>query len=280
MCTSITRSNTTKIYILDSSSKTSSDYHSDVSSNFALRHSPSGYAISDSPSGSSSVIFAGPSRKRCRSPTTSVSVASPVHGALSPVRADLLPPQIGLGVDVEDSYEPYTEPDIDPDVQSNIDACIVFANDIAARGTDPVREDFPELVSADGSLEVMQRGLDVVIQELYDHMMEIPVHKVRVIESIQRDQGHKIIATSQQSAAMLERIGTLERDNRRLKGMLGVERQRVDRLWRSMSTMPTATRYGMTQDAINELIAKCMEEALKAYDAARNLRTKTEMEDD
>ncbi|GJX12655.1 putative reverse transcriptase domain-containing protein [Tanacetum coccineum] len=34
----------------------------------------------------------------------------------------------------------------------------------------------------------------------------------------------------------------------------------------------------MTQDVINELIAKRVEEALKAYDAARNPRTKTEME--
>ncbi|GKE21392.1 putative reverse transcriptase domain-containing protein [Tanacetum coccineum] len=132
--------------------------------------------------------------------------------------------------------------------------------------TEPVREDFPELVSADRSLDVMQRGLDVVIQELYDHMMEILVHRVRVIESIQRDQGHRIAATSEQSAAMSKRISTLERDNMKLKGMLGVERQRVDRFRRSMSTMSTATRSGMTQDAINELIAKCVEEALKACD--------------
>ncbi|GKG17299.1 hypothetical protein Tco_0362256 [Tanacetum coccineum] len=34
----------------------------------------------------------------------------------------------------------------------------------------------------------------------------------------------------------------------------------------------------MTQDAINELIAKGVEEALKAYDAAKNPRTKREME--
>ncbi|GJZ52773.1 hypothetical protein Tco_0607658 [Tanacetum coccineum] len=126
-------------------------------------------------------------------------------------------------IDVKNSYKPYIEPDIDPDVQENIDACIVFANDIAARGTDvrvemvtateeevessargtietgidrvthpfvsndivePVREDFLELVSADGSLEVMQRGLDVVMQDLYDYMMEILVHRVRVIESV------------------------------------------------------------------------------------------------
>ncbi|GJY67245.1 putative reverse transcriptase domain-containing protein [Tanacetum coccineum] len=43
-------------------------------------------------------------------------------------------------------------------------------------------------------------------------------------------------------------------------------------------TMPNATHSGMTQDATNELIAKRVEEALKAYDAARNPGTKTEME--
>ncbi|GKD91414.1 hypothetical protein Tco_1366921 [Tanacetum coccineum] len=158
------------------------------------------------------------------SPTTSVPVASLVRGALSPVRADLLPPRKRIrDSDSVTDFEPYIEPDIDPDVQENIDACIVFANDIAARGTDvrvemetateeevessargtietgidrvthpfvsndivePVREDFLELVSADGSLEVMQRGLDMVMQDLYDYMMEIPVHRVRVIESV------------------------------------------------------------------------------------------------
>ncbi|GJU27642.1 putative reverse transcriptase domain-containing protein [Tanacetum coccineum] len=219
---------------------------------------------------------------RRRSPTTSVLVASPVPGALSPVHADLLPPRKRI------SFEPYIEPDIDLDIQADIDACIAFANDIAARGTDfrvedgnaAEEEDFPELVSADGSLEVMQRGLDVVMQELYDHMVEIPIHRVKVIESVQRDQGHTIVATSQQSAYMSKRISTLERYNMRLKGMLGVERERVDRLRYSMSTKTTATRSGMTQDAINELIAKRVEDDLQAYDDAKNRETKTEMENE
>ncbi|GJW08273.1 hypothetical protein Tco_1570696 [Tanacetum coccineum] len=43
-----------------------------------------------------------------------------------------------------------------------------------------------------------------------------------VIESFQRDQGHKIIVTRQQSADMLERIGELEQDNRRLRDMMDV----------------------------------------------------------
>ncbi|GJW86847.1 putative reverse transcriptase domain-containing protein [Tanacetum coccineum] len=238
------------------------------------------------------------------SPTTSVPVASPVPRALSPVCTDLLPSckrirdsiyvtdfevsleegyvpyiprDIGLGVDVEGSYEPYTEPDIDPGVQADIDACIMFADDIAARGTnvthpvvsddtvEPVREDYPNLVSADGSLEVMQRGLDVIMQELYDHMVEISFHRVIVIESFQSDQGHRIMATSQQSVAMSERIGMLEWDNMEIK---------------HARTMPTATRSGMTQDTIDELIAKRVTEALEAYDTARNPKTKTEMENE
>nr|GEY71325.1 hypothetical protein [Tanacetum cinerariifolium] len=234
-------------YLVDYSS--SDHFTSDDSSRDSL-HSSSCYVISNSPCDSLIAISAGPSRKRCRSPTTSVPVASPVRGALSPVRTNLLPPhkrfrdsnfvidfevsleevyvpyvdrEIGLGVDVEDSYEPYTEPDIDPDVQADIDACIVFADDTAAKGTDvrveigtavedevessvrgmieievdqvshpvvsddivePVREDLPKLVSADRSLEVIQRVLDAVMHEIYDHMVEIPVHRVRVIESV------------------------------------------------------------------------------------------------
>ncbi|GJU94409.1 hypothetical protein Tco_1319165 [Tanacetum coccineum] len=284
---------------------------------------------------SSTATSAVPSRKRRRSPTTSVVVASPVPGALSPVCADLLPPrkrirdsdsvtdfevsseesfmphiprEIGLGVDVEDSYEPYTEPDIDPDVQANIDACIALANDIVARGTNarvevgtaaeeeaessvrgtigigvnqvthpivandtvkPVRDDHPDLVSANGSLVVIQRGLDVVMQELYDHMVEILIHRVGVIESVRRDQGYRIVATSHRGAAMSEMTSMLEQDNMILKSMLGVER-----------TMSIDTRSEMTQDAIDELIAKRMAKALEAYDAARNPRTKTEMEDE
>nr|GEZ35088.1 hypothetical protein [Tanacetum cinerariifolium] len=59
--------------------------------------------------------------------------------------------------------------------------------------------------------------------------------------------------------------------------MLDVERQRVNRLRRSMSYVQRDLRQ---IHAINELIAKHVEEALEAYDAARILETETEMEDD
>ncbi|GJU36283.1 putative reverse transcriptase domain-containing protein [Tanacetum coccineum] len=218
------------------------------------RDSPSDSSLetsSNSPCDSPTAISAGPSRKRRRSPTTSVPVASPIPGALSPVRADLLPPhkriryfdsetdfevsskegyvphvprEFGLGDDVKDTRG--------TDVRVEVGTAAEEEAESSARGTieigvdrvthpvvsddtaEPVREDFLELVSADGSLRVMQRGLDVVMQELYDHIVEIPVHR---------------------GAAMSKRIGMLELDNMRLRSMLDVERQRVDHLRRSMS---------------------------------------------
>ncbi|GKB24737.1 hypothetical protein Tco_0864138 [Tanacetum coccineum] len=147
----------------DSPSDSSSDPHSDTSSYSSLRHSKSGYAISDSPCDSPTTTSAGPSRKRCRSATSSIPVVSPVRGALYLVHGDLLPPrkrirdsdsvmdfevsledgyvpyvprEVGLGVDVEDSYEPYTEPNVDSNIHADIDACIAFADDLRARGKD------------------------------------------------------------------------------------------------------------------------------------------------
>nr|GEY08043.1 hypothetical protein [Tanacetum cinerariifolium] len=247
----------------DSSSETSSNSHSDTSSDSPLGHSSSGHSISNYPCDSLTVTFAGPSRKRRRSPTTLVPIASPVPRALSPVRADLLLPR--KRIRYSDSVT---------DFEADIDACFAFTDDIEARGTnarievgttteEKVEEDHPDLVRVDESLEVMQRGLDVVMQELYGNMVEISVQRLRVIESVQRDQGHRIMATSQQSATMSEMISTLEQDNMRIKAI----------------TMPTATHSGMTQDAINELIAKRVADALEAYDAAKNPETETDMED-
>ncbi|GJY33087.1 hypothetical protein Tco_0417556 [Tanacetum coccineum] len=119
-------------------------------------------AITKRPSHSSSV---GPSRKRSRSPTTSVLVSSPVPGALSSVRADLLPPRKRIRsfdstTDLEDcsdespelpvpretslrddvvvrgSDEPYLEPDIDPEIQADIIEGIVYADALRDEGID------------------------------------------------------------------------------------------------------------------------------------------------
>ncbi|GKC23247.1 hypothetical protein Tco_1025397, partial [Tanacetum coccineum] len=139
-------------------------YPSDSSSSdSSLRYSSSSYAISDFLNDSSTATSIRLSRKRCRSPTSSVPAVSPVRGSLSLVHVDLSPPpkrirdsdsvtdlkissedgyepyvprEVGLGVDFEDSYEPYIEHDINSDIQAYIDKCITYADAIRARGMD------------------------------------------------------------------------------------------------------------------------------------------------
>ncbi|GKE39788.1 hypothetical protein Tco_1463193 [Tanacetum coccineum] len=110
----------------DSSSEASLDFHSDASSNSSLRHSLSDHYSLDLPSTS-----AGSSRKRRRSPMTSVPALSPVSRALSPIRAELIPSpkrvrDSGYLVDIE----------VDPIETSLRDDAIVRVNALRDRGID------------------------------------------------------------------------------------------------------------------------------------------------
>nr|GFC75890.1 hypothetical protein [Tanacetum cinerariifolium] len=117
----------------DSSLDSSSDFHSDASSNSSSRHSLSDHSSPELPD-----TFTGPSRKRRRSPMTSVPALPHISGALSPVRADLIPSpkrvrDSGYLADVDfgprktslrddviarGSDEPHLEQDIDPEIQA------------------------------------------------------------------------------------------------------------------------------------------------------------------
>ncbi|GKE23688.1 hypothetical protein Tco_1435200 [Tanacetum coccineum] len=98
-----------------SSDHFSSDSSSDSSSNYSL-DSSSGHSLPDSFVEALVTIFVGSSRKRCRSHAVSVSLATLVPGALSPVRADLIPPRkrirgaittYDFDDSIEESYEAY-----------------------------------------------------------------------------------------------------------------------------------------------------------------------------
>ncbi|GJS90895.1 hypothetical protein Tco_0773531 [Tanacetum coccineum] len=170
---------------------------------------------------SSSESSVGPSRKRCRSPTATMTLHIPTPKALVPARADLLPPRkrfrdsilpkdsveddidadvladiesdaiaieaaatmdvkdeidVGIGFDVRVDKEYEAESSVRGIVKIEMDRVIkpVVADDIAKAAS----EDYPDLVSTDGSREVMQLGLDVSMQELYNHMHEIPIDRI------------------------------------------------------------------------------------------------------
>ncbi|GJX45885.1 hypothetical protein Tco_0262561 [Tanacetum coccineum] len=66
-------------------------------------------------------------------------------------------------------------------------------------------------------------------------IVRIPLGDETLTIRSNRSDGYASIVASDQRVELFDMIGTLERDNMRLKGMLDVERQRVDRLWHSMS---------------------------------------------
>nr|GEU96121.1 hypothetical protein [Tanacetum cinerariifolium] len=268
-------------------------------------------AITVRPSHSSSSEY--PFRKRSRSPDASVPLSSPVPGALSSARDDLLPspkrirsPELAMNLEgcSKDSFEPYvtrearlgvdvkdesSEPsrsketdvdvdddvemsdrlDIDLDIQAEIDECVAYADALRAREIDAIvvveavdqdevetgargsvevrvdrvthpmiADDIPE-PTQEGAIKVTYETLGGLVQRFHDYTVEILVHCVQVIESIQKDQGHRIVATRQQSVDM---------------------------------TMPN-TRFGVsrTREGVNEQTDPRMAEALGARDATRNL---------
>ncbi|GJS59197.1 hypothetical protein Tco_0653981 [Tanacetum coccineum] len=220
-------------------------------------------AITERPSHSS---LAGPFRKRSRSPTISISLSSPIPGALSSVHADLLPPRKRIRspesvTDLEDcsdkssessvprktssradievggSDEPHSEPDIDPKIQAEIDECIDYVDALRAKGID-VRVVVKTV--AREKVETSTRGMVLVSDDRVMHPVvpdDIPKPAqeegaIEVTYETLGDLGHRIVASSQQGTVMSERISELERDNMRLRGMLDVASQRVTRFQR------------------------------------------------
>ncbi|GJZ89126.1 hypothetical protein Tco_0660908 [Tanacetum coccineum] len=169
----------------------SSDFHSDASFDSSSRHSLSDHSSSDLPSTS-----AGPSRKRHRSPMTSVPVLPPVSGALSHVRADLIPSpkrirspetamnlegysedsfelsvprEVGLGVDVEnESSEPSRSRGAD--LEMDVDVIVFpYADALRDRGIDA--RVVVEVVDRE-EREIGMRGpVEVRVERIMHHVM-------------------------------------------------------------------------------------------------------------
>nr|GEU39848.1 hypothetical protein [Tanacetum cinerariifolium] len=264
-------------------------------------------AITERPSHSSSL---SPSHKRSRSLTTSILASLPIPRALSYVCVDLLPPRMRITssdstTDLEDcsdesfesslsretslrddvvfkgSDEPYSELDIDPEIQAEINECIAYADSLRTEGIDArIVVETVAREEEERAIEVAHEMFGDMVQRFHDHTVEIPVYRVHVIKSIRRDQGHKIIATGQQSAIQSERINKLERDNTTLRGMMDVAISSSSvllgicksYLLGTTMTMPN-TRYGatMTREAVDNLIGHRVAKALEDRDAARNV---------
>nr|GFC71923.1 hypothetical protein [Tanacetum cinerariifolium] len=171
------------------------------SSDSSSRHSSSDHSSPDLPSTS-----AGPSRKRRRSPMTSVPALPLVSGALSPVRADLIPSpkrvrDIGYLTEVEN----------DPR-ETRVERVTYHA----------MPEDIPE-PAQEGVAEVTYETLGDLVKRFHDHTQAIPVHRIQTTEGIQREQGRRIVGVESAVNALTKRVAELERDNQRLRGTASAE---------------------------------------------------------
>ncbi|GKD77627.1 putative reverse transcriptase domain-containing protein [Tanacetum coccineum] len=184
---------------------------------------------------------------------TSVPALSPVSGALSLVRADLIPSpkrvkdsvyladvevdhretSLRDDVIVRGSDEPHLEQDIDREIQAEIDECIAYADALRDRGIDESSEPSRSR-GADLEMDVNVLRLLAPIEES-ETVNEGPVERFMItneqsesiveqsIEGAQREQGHRIIGAEMAITILTERVAELERDNRRLRGTASVE---------------------------------------------------------
>ncbi|GKE96838.1 hypothetical protein Tco_1581693, partial [Tanacetum coccineum] len=121
---------------------------------------------------------------------------------------------------------------------------------------EPSRENFPDLVSTNGSLEVMQLGLvstegplevmqlglEVAIQQLYDHMRKIHVDRIASIETGQRQLETNSMIVNAERSGLSSRVAVLKRSNTRLPKTLRMESVRADSFRRRLSSIDDELR--------------------------------------
>ncbi|GJR03595.1 putative reverse transcriptase domain-containing protein [Tanacetum coccineum] len=136
---------------------------------------------------------------------------------------------------LEDNIEEDIDASVPADVEAGTNVGISTETDEGI-GLDvkPSREDFPDLVSVNGSLEVMQLGLDAAMQQLYDHMKEIPVDRIACIETGLRQLKVDSVIANAERAGLSSSVTVLERSNTRLRETLRMESVRADRIRRHL----------------------------------------------
>nr|GEW68428.1 hypothetical protein [Tanacetum cinerariifolium] len=167
---------------------------------------------------SSSDSSARPSRKRCRSPIATVPLPIPFPGALEHTRADFCylvrdieaDTEVDAGIGIEVGVEVVSEYKEEYEVEFGTRGIIEIRMDIVIEPVvvddifEPTSKDYHNLISANGSREVMLIGLDVAMHVLYDHIHEILVDKIMDIKAGQRQlEAESMIASEERELVCL-----------------------------------------------------------------------------
>ncbi|GKD73413.1 hypothetical protein Tco_1331695 [Tanacetum coccineum] len=192
---------------------------------------------------SSSESSAGPSHKRCKSPTTIVPSSIHASGALVSTRADLFPPRKRFrdSYSPEDSVEEDINADVLVDIEADATAIEVAADmDVEAKVDAGIGIEIEDDIEDEdeGEADFSDRGtmeIGVYVVSMIKSQM-IPLHRLKDIESGQRELEARSLIAGGERAGLLDRIMTI-------------------------------TLFGMTPEVIEELINQRVAKTLATYQA-------------
>nr|GEX75270.1 hypothetical protein [Tanacetum cinerariifolium] len=228
------------------------------SSDSSSRHSLSDHSSPDLPSTS-----AGPSRKRRRSSMTFVPALPPVSGALSPVRADLIPSPkrvryIGYLADLEvgpkkTRVERVTHPAMPEDI------------------LEPAQEGAVEVIEG---VQKEQGHRIVGVESAITALTE----RVAKLERDNRRLRDTASVKSQRVDRLQRGMSRMQRKMRQMRRFQFYNRVRIGRLEAKMPN--TQSRASMTHEEVKELVSRRVAEEMEAREAARNLEMLNENGDE
>ncbi|GJR65846.1 hypothetical protein Tco_0011911 [Tanacetum coccineum] len=177
----------------------------------------------------SSSLSVRPSRKRCRSPTTSVPSSTLVSRPIAPTHADLLPPHKRFrdSYSLEDSRDEHmeigtadaeavTDLGIGDGVRAHIEDGICMGVKIASSDIKEDEEEFEAEASAVGTREI-------IVDPLVTGGISESTRGDRQLEAGQ-------LIASGERAGLADRIRRLGQENLMVQALLSIERNRVDSL--------------------------------------------------
>ncbi|GKE99972.1 hypothetical protein Tco_0023323 [Tanacetum coccineum] len=167
----------------------------------------------------------------------------PVIPIETPIIAPTIPPSPDY-TPASPDYSPASDSESDPsdDPSSDHIPPLPSLSPFLSLDDNTTDNDTPDTPPSPTHVEVTYDTLGDLVQRFHDHTQAIPVHRIQAIEGVQREQGHRIVGVESAVTTLTERVAELERVNRRLRGTVSVESQRVDRLQRGMSRMQRELR--------------------------------------
>nr|GEY32541.1 reverse transcriptase domain-containing protein [Tanacetum cinerariifolium] len=201
---------------------------------------------------------------------------------------------------VRGSDEPHLEQDIDPEIRAEINECIAYADDLRDRGINarvvfeaidreeseagtrgPVEvrvervthlampKDTTEPAQEERAVEYTYETLGSLVQRFHDHTVAISVHRVQVIEGVQREQDDNALTWWNYNKRT---IGVDDSYAMKWAGLI--------KLMTEVKMPNTRSRASMTQEKVEELVTRRVAEEMEAREAAMNLEPLNKSGDD